>query len=93
MTKEEILSIFSVFEDTSKDELKRYVLLCATLNKSNYTYDDIKSMYINLSNECDGDVSKMLRRCKEDDSLRRGVLEYCILNITSPLLISGDLIK
>ena len=107
MTEKELMTFAHSFSNMSFSNIQRYVMLALALCKdepkkrnkymlgcwNGGEYDAIKSTYRELCRECDGDISKMIERCKEDEHLRVVVFSYAFHSLLVPLMMGLNDVK
>lgn len=101
MNEKELMAFVNHFSIEPFSNIERYVmlslLLCKDEPKKRNKYmvgcwnggehDAIKGTYKELCRECDGDISKMIERCKEDEHLRVVVFSYAFHSLLVQLMM------
>lgn len=105
LNEKELMALVNNFSIEPFSNIKRYVMLSLALCKdepkkrnkymvgcwNGCEHEAIKGTYKELCRECDGDISKMIERCKEDEHLRVVVFSYAFHSLLAPLVIGlGD---
>ena len=105
LNEKELMAFVNNFSIEPFSNIKRYVMLSLALCKdepkkrnkymvgcwNGCEHEAIKGTYKELCRECDGDISKMIERCKEDEHLRVVVFSYAFHSLLAPLVIGlGD---
>ena len=107
MSEKELMAFVNHFSIEPFSNIHRYVMLALALCKdepkkrnkymlgcwNGGEYDAIKSTYRELCRECDGDISKMIERCKEDEQLRVVVFSYAFHSLLVPLMMGLNDVK
>ena len=107
LNEKELMAFVNNFSIEPFSNIKRYVmlslLLCKDEPKKRNKYmvgcwnggehDAIKDTYKELCRECDGDISKMVERCKEDEHLRVVVFSYAFHSLLVPLMMGLNDVK
>ena len=101
MNEKELMAFVNNFSIEPFSNIKRYVMLSLLLCKdepkkrnkymvgfwNGSEHEAIKGTYRELCRECDGDISKMVERCKEDEHLRVVVFSYAFHSLLVPLMM------
>ena len=101
MSEKELMAFVNHFSIEPFSNIHRYVILSLALCKdepkkrnkymvgfwNGCEHEAIKGTYRELCRECDGDISKMIERCKEDEQLRVVVFSYAFHSLLVPLMM------
>ena len=107
LNEKELLAFVNNFSIEPFSNIHRYVILSLALCKdepkkrnkymvgcwNGGEHDAIKDTYKELCRECDGDISKMIERCKEDEHLRVVVFSYAFHSLLVPLMMGLNDVK
>ena len=107
MNEKELMAFVNNFSIEPFSNIKRYVMLSLLLCKdepkkrnkymvgcwNGCEHEAIKGTYKELCRECDGDISKMVERCKEDEQLRVVVFSYAFHSLLVPLMMGLNDVK
>ena len=107
LNEKELMAFVNHFSIEPFPNIKRYVmlslLLCKDEPKKRNKYmvgcwnggehEAIKGTYKELCRECDGDISKMIERCKEDEHLRVVVFSRAFHSLLVPLMMGLNDVK
>ena len=107
MNEKELMAFVNNFSIEPFSNIKRYVMLSLFLCKdepkkrnkymvgcwNGCEHEAIKGTYKELCRECDGDISKMVERCKEDEHLRVVVFSYALHSLLVPLMMGLNDVK
>ena len=107
LNEKELMALVNNFSIEPFSNIKRYVMLSLLLCKdepkkrnkymvgcwNGCEHEAIKGTYKELCRECDGDISKMVERCKEDEHLRVVVFSYAFHSLLVPLMMGLNDVK
>ena len=107
LNEKELLAFVNNFSIEPFSNIKRYVMLSLLLCKdepkkrnkymvgfwNGCEHEAIKGTYRELCRECDGDISKMIERCKADEQLRVVVFSYAFHSLLVPLMMGLNDVK
>ena len=100
LNEKELLALVKYFDNEPFSNVQRYILLTLSLCKDEpkkrnkymvgwggNEHEATKSAYRELCRGCDGDVDKMIERCKEDEDLRAVIFTYAFNSLLLPLML------